>query len=121
MMPSTPLAWQLIQLNTHSNKTMMTSSKCLFLNDFRSIHPSDELVVSGYPNPGYPKSPDSDPDSNFTDPANPDLDISKYPRYLILPRANYRYIGEAELKTSVKTCDKNSLLRLDTLRFLGFH
>ncbi|CAF1710115.1 unnamed protein product [Brassica oleracea] len=45
MMPSTPLAWQLIQLNTHSNKTMMTSSKCLFLNDFRSIHPSDELVV----------------------------------------------------------------------------
>ncbi|CAN7028260.1 unnamed protein product [Brassica oleracea var. botrytis] len=45
MMPSTPLAWQLIQLNSHSKKTMMTSSKCLFLNDFRSIHPSDEVVV----------------------------------------------------------------------------
>ncbi|CAN6858827.1 unnamed protein product, partial [Brassica oleracea] len=46
MMPSTPLAWRLIQLNSHSKKTMMTSSKCLFLNDFRSIHPSDEVVVA---------------------------------------------------------------------------
>ncbi|CAN7010993.1 unnamed protein product, partial [Brassica oleracea var. botrytis] len=45
MMPSTPLAWWLIQLNSHSKKTMMTSSKCLFLNDFRRIHPSDEVVV----------------------------------------------------------------------------
>ncbi|CAN6867219.1 unnamed protein product [Brassica oleracea] len=60
MMPSTPLAWRLIQLNSHSKKTMMTSSKCL-------------------------------------------------------------YIGEAELKTSVKTCDKNLLLRLDTSRLLGLH
>ncbi|CAN6828879.1 unnamed protein product [Brassica oleracea] len=45
MMPSTPLAWPLIQLNSLSKKTMMTSSKCLFLNSFRSIHPSDEVVV----------------------------------------------------------------------------
>ncbi|CAN7048721.1 unnamed protein product [Brassica oleracea var. botrytis] len=46
MMPSTPLAWRLIQLNSHSKKNMMTSSKCMFLNDFRSIHPSDEVVVA---------------------------------------------------------------------------
>ncbi|CAN6865421.1 unnamed protein product, partial [Brassica oleracea] len=46
MMLSTPLVWRLIQLNSHSKKTMMTSSKCMFLNDFGSIHPSDKVVVA---------------------------------------------------------------------------